>query len=262
MEKFNTDFNYFWDLIEKNKNFAFARYGDGEVMLMKGISISELTQAFQIDRWQAPNKLTKMGKELLETLNHIEDDYFYAIPSKTDNIEASSYLKNNIAQKENNLTLANLWVNANYHNMKQKLNNLKRDVILVCNHRANKENFPFKVTDITPFPDDCVNFWESNGNIFIKELINRYKDFNDKLFLISCGPVSEIIIHNLYLANRNNTYIDVGSSIDEFVHQKITRPYMDPRSAYHNMISSFEVQEKLGLLSLKKWVSSFFRKFL
>lgn len=239
MVKFNTDFDFFWDLITKGINFTFTRYADGEVMLMKGIQVNEATQAFSIDKWKAPTGLTKVGNELLSTLNHTEDNYYYAISSKTDNMSDYEFLKTNIKQDVSKLTFVNLWINANYLNMKRKLCSNNREVILICNEEAKIDNFPFNVIDIAPFPNDCINFWEVNGDEYIKKLIEKYSTLSNQLFYISCGPISEIIIHKLYEANPNNTYIDVGSSIDEFVHGRVTRPYMNPTSIYSKMISSF-----------------------
>lgn len=239
MEKFNSDFNYFWSLIENNTNFTFARYADGEVMLMKGEAVSDGTQASSIDKWKAPNELTKVGQQLLKTLNHVEDNYFYAISSTTDNINDYTFLKNNIKQKEDKLTFVNLWINANYNLMVKNLCSNKREVILICNKDAKKENFPFNVIDITPFPNDCINFWEENDKSFIDEITKKYSSLNNQLFFISCGPISEIIIDVLYKVNPNNTYVDVGSSIDEFVHGYKTRPYMDSNSYYSKLISKF-----------------------
>lgn len=236
--KFNLDFEFFWDLIDKNINFTFARYADGEVMLMNGQPVINGTQASDIDKWQAPNKLTKVGKQLLNTLKHSEDNYYYAISSISDNISDYTFLKDKI-KKNKNLTFVNLWINNNYKSMLKRLCSNKRDVILICNKNAKKENFPFNVIDITPFPDDCINFWEDNDETFIEEITKKYSLMNNQLFFISCGPVSEIIIDALYKKNPNNTYIDVGSSVDEFVHGYKTRPYMDPKSIYYNMISKF-----------------------
>jgi len=239
MEKFNSDFDYFWGLINNNVNFTFARYADGEIMLMKGQQVSDETQASSVDKWKAPNTLTKVGKQLLKTLNHIEDNYYYAISSTNDNINDYTFLKNNIKQKEDKLTFVNLWINANYGSMLKNLSSNKREVILICNKDAKKENFPFNVIDITPFPNDCINFWEENDKSFIDEIIKKYSDLNNQLFFISCGPISEIIIDALYNINPNNTYVDVGSSIDEFVHGYKTRPYMDSNSHYSKLISKF-----------------------
>lgn len=239
MDKFNSDFEYFWNLIDNNINFTFARYADGEVMLMKGLNVSENTQAYQIDKWNAPNQLTKVGRQLLATLNHTEENYYYAISAPSDSISDYDFLKGNITQSTEKITFVNLWINGNYKKMIEKINNLKRDVVLICNDEAKIENFPFKVIDFIPFPNDCINFWETNGNDFIKTIIDKAQNNENTLFLISCGPISELIIDSLYRANQNNTYVDVGSSIDEYVHGYKTRPYMNPHSHYSNMISNF-----------------------
>jgi hypothetical protein len=236
---FKSDFFYFWDKIENNENFVFSRYADGEVLLMNGQSVGYNTQAFSSDKWYALEGLSKVGKQLLKTLNHNEDNYYYAISSKSDNINDYNYLINNIKQDSLKITFVNLWINSNYHLMLDKLNNMKRDVILICNKNAKKENFPFNIIDVTEFPDDCINFWESNDSNFINSLIEKYSLLKNKLFFISCGPISEIIIHELYKNNPNNAYIDVGSSIDEFVHGYKTRPYMSPSSEYSKAISFF-----------------------
>ena len=239
MEKFNSDFDFFWNLINEGKNFTFTRYADGEVMLMQGNAVGSMTQASIVDKWSAPLGLTKVGKELLKSLNHTEDNYYYAISSVTDNLSDYNFLKENIKQTEDKLTFVNLWINSNYQKTIEQYKMLKRPVHLICNYKARKEHFPFHVASITPFPNDCIKFWEENGEYFITELLENNKDKNNELFFISCGPVSEIIIDKLYTANPNNTYIDVGSSIDEFVHGYKTRPYMDKNSIYSQMISSF-----------------------
>lgn len=238
MEKFNSDFEYFWDLIESGDNFTFARYADGEVMLMNGQAVTSGTQAFNVDKWSAPNQSTRVGRELLDTLNHTESNYYYAISSRTDNINDYNFLKSRIAQSEDKLTFVNLWINANYDKTMAKYNDLKRPVNLICNHKAKVENFPFEVSAILPFPDDCINFWEHDKD-FLPRLLNFIDGKENELFFISCGPVSEIIIHELYVKNPNNTYVDVGSSIDEFVHQRKTRPYMNQQTIYSKMISRF-----------------------
>ena len=55
---------------------------------------------------------------------------------------------------------------------------------------------------------------------------------NDILYVISAGPLAEIIISDLYKNNPNNCYIDFGSSIDQFIHNKKTRAYMDETTFY------------------------------
>jgi len=238
MKDFSQDFEYFTELLRSDKNFAYARYADGEVALMKGSSIGVGSQAFHIDRWEAPQGLTKVGRELLQTLEHVEDNYYYAISSKTDNTDDHEFLLNRI-KIPSNITFANLWINANYQKMKAFYSSFKKDSYLVCNQKAKKESFPFPVLEIFPFPDNCVHYWEEYGEDYVNQLSQYVREVHNKTFFISCGPVSEIIIHNLYLVNPNNQYVDVGSSIDEFVHEQKTRPYMNPNTVYANEVSYF-----------------------
>lgn len=238
MKDFNQDFEYFTELLKSDKNFAYARYADGEVALMKGRSIGVGSQAFHIDKWESPQGLTKVGKELLQTLQHTEYNYYYAISSQTDNADDHEFLLNRI-KIPSNITFANLWINANYEKMKAFYFNFKKEAYVICNQKAKKESFPFPVLEIFPFPDNCIHYWEEYGEDYINQLSQYVKEVYNKTFFISCGPVSEILIHRLYLINPNNQYIDVGSSIDEFVHGYKTRPYMDSNTTYANEVSYF-----------------------
>jgi hypothetical protein len=238
MKDFNQDFEFFTNLIKSNTNFAYARYADGEVGIMNGKQIGVGSQAYHIDKWQSPDALTKTGIELLETLNHNESNYYYAISAHSDNIEDYNFLSTKISNP-NNITFANLWINSNYQKMKYFYENLEKDIYLICNKNAKKENFPFNVIEVFPFPDNCVEFWDSLGEDYFKDLNEYISQVQNKTFFISCGPISEILIHRLFKNNPNNQYIDVGSSIDEYVHGYQTRPYMNPNSIYANEISYF-----------------------
>ena len=237
MSKFDNDFKYYTDLIKSNTNFAYARYADGEVQLMRGNSIGYQSQAYMVDKWNAPAEMTPIGLELLESLGHTEENYHYAISGKSDSVSDYEFLTQRIQNK--NLTFANLWINSNYQKMKEFYQTLEKEVYLICNHRAQPENFPFKVIEVFPFPDDCISYFTEFGEDYLLQLLDYTSRVQNKTFFVSAGPVSEILIHRMYIANPNNQYVDVGSSIDEFVHGRITRPYMNPTSVYANDKSSF-----------------------
>jgi hypothetical protein len=237
MSKFDTDFDYYTNLIKSDTNFAYARYADGEVQLMRGNPIGNNSQAFMVDKWSSPSGMTPIGEQLLESLNHSEENYHFAISGKSDSISDYEFLTEKIPN--DNLTFANLWINSNYQKMKQFYNSIEKDVYMICNHRAQPQNFPFNVKEIFPFPDDCISYFIDLGEDYITQLLDYVNQIENKLFLVSAGPVSEILIHRMYQSNPNNQYIDVGSSIDEFVHGKMTRPYMNPQSIYANDKSSF-----------------------
>ena len=56
------------------------------------------------------------------------------------------------------------------------------------------------------------------------------------LFLISAGPLSEVFIHKLYKSNPNNIYIDVGSSIDPYIKNRLSRPYMKNENMFNKNV--------------------------
>lgn len=237
MEQYFVDFNFFWNKINNFEKFSFARYADGEVCLMKGESVSQSSQAFIEDKWCAPIAMTTLGRHLHEACKHEEDNYYYAISALSDSQKDYLYLKDNIKSK--NITFANLWINANYLKSIENFKNLKRSAHVICNSNGKTENFPFKVDKIFSFPDDCVNFWENNHLSYIENLYENFNNKKDLLVFVSCGPVSAVIVHLLTSYNNQNTYIDVGSSIDEFVHRRITRQYMRPEHEHSRFISRF-----------------------
>ena len=235
--KFNDDFIFFTEKIKSGEPFAYARYADGEVALMKGVSVGVQSQAFQVDRWLAPDQLTKVGKGLLESITHTEDNYYYAISAHSDNIGDYEFLKSHL--KTDKLTFANLWINANYQKMKEFYSTLDKSVYVICNHEARPERFPFKVNEIFPFPDNCILYWEEHGEDYITQLLDYTSQLSGETIFVSAGPVSEILIDTMYKANPNNQYIDVGSSLGEYIHGYKTRPYMDENSQYSKEISFF-----------------------
>lgn len=236
-DKFFEDFEFFTNLIRSNKNFAYARYADGEVALIQGRPVDTNSQAFVVDRWKSDGNASVVGQQLLESLSHIEDNYYYAISAPSDNVRDYSFLKGHI--KTDNITFANLWINANYQKMRRFYETFTKPAYVLCNHRANKKTFPFTVLEHFPFPDNCVEYWLQHGDDYILQLLDYTTNVQDQTFFVSCGPISEILIHRMYMANPNNQYIDVGSSMDEFVHGAKTRPYMNPASPYSREVSTF-----------------------
>jgi hypothetical protein len=49
----------------------------------------------------------------------------------------------------------------------------------------------------------------------------KEKNYKDKLVLFSCGPLGNILAHQLWKENKNNTYIDVGSTIDKWLNNDV-----------------------------------------
>ena len=227
MEKIFLDkeFDKFWSKIENNENFALLRYGDGERAIMEGRVVKAQ------EGWISTSYISSLGKALLSTLDITNDNFYYGISCPCCDSEAYYWYLSRIQSK--NITFANLWVNANWQKFYKKFSVLKRDTILIANYRAKNHKIGnLNILKHYEVSDDCIAFWENKAVDFIQTIKDETKDKQNLLFAVAAGPLSEPIIAELYKANPNNCYIDFGSSIDPFIHERSTRPYMDEKTQY------------------------------
>ena len=242
VKNFIEDFYKFKTKILNKENFAYTRYADGEVKLMNGIGVGFNTQAYQADKWSCDNKMYRLGKDLLLTLNHEESNYYYAISSPNQSLFDFEFLMSHIKQPFKNITFSDLWINGNYSKFKEFMFELKEPIVLIASHDGeHRLKDPLLVQKYYAISDDCVNHYEVNHEKIKQDMKQMATQYYNTLFFISAGPLSEILIHELYTNNPNNRYIDVGSAIDEIVHGKKTRPYMVENSIYSKEIVSWTI---------------------
>lgn len=230
---FKSHFTFFINKIKNNENFTFARYADGEKLILENSVVSNDTQAFKVDKWSF-NKNQLFFEDLLSTCHHKEENYYHAISCKCCDPNGLIFYRKLF--NNHNITFSNLFINGNYDDFIKFVNNLNREVVLIANKNCLFAEYPFNVLEKFPIENDCVNWYEKNKDNILKEIklvSNRYKN---TLFFISAGPLSEILIHNLYINNPDNCYVDVGSSLDRYTHKKITRPYQLDGNRYKNKI--------------------------
>jgi hypothetical protein len=242
-QDFVKDFDYLIDRIfVKKQHTIFSRYADGELALMLGREIGTFTQAYQIDKWKSPGIKTELGKELEDTLKNNSKDKFYAISCGCCDASGRDILLQKLKDNNidiGNITFSNLWINGNYKRVKKIIENIKEDVILIANKEGLNKIYPFEVSQYLPIEDDCVNFWNDSKEELVKNLENM--SAKPKLYLISAGPLSEVIIELLVKmdVNKLGRYIDIGSALDEFTKGYKTRPYMDENQIYYNQVCNF-----------------------
>jgi hypothetical protein len=230
--RFKFDFERITDLIKKKEQFAFARYADGEYLLLNGISVGKQTQAYQKDKWFSSGNNPVFRQALIESTYHAEPNYFYAISCRCCDPEGHKYYINNLQQSKEYITYSNLFINANYKQFKNFIKSLDEDVVLLAHKNSLKAEYPFNVLEICPAEEDCVNWYEKNYMQINQEVEALARKYNDKLFLVAIGPLSEIIIDRMYKVNAKNRYVDVGSALDEWTHSCLTRAYQDENSYY------------------------------
>ena len=219
------EFDKFWAKIENNENFAFIRNGDGERIIMMGMPV--VAQ----EGWQSPNYITKLGKDLFQSLMIQDKNVYVGISCPCCDSAAYYWYSSRIPSK--NLTFANLWVNINYPKFKEKFPTLKRDAILIANYRAKGHKIGnLNIIQHYEIDDDCISFWENQAPVMLDRIKKEYGDKNGLLYVVSAGPMSGPIIAELYKNNPNNCYVDFGSAIDIYYREKVSRPYMIKGNVY------------------------------
>lgn len=227
-QDFKLDFTEMCDLIQGDKPFAFMRFADGEIGVMKGRSI------IGSDSWTSPNYTTKLGEDLLSAISRTDDRIYYGISCGCCDVEGRDYLLSLIENDIKNVTYSNLFVNGNYEAFLTFLKSLNTDVYVVANESAGFYNFPLEIAGFIPIPNDCVNYWEQSKKEIKVVLEQSLAEVKDKLFLVSAGPMSEAVIDYLWSINPYNKYVDVGSAIAEFIHGHPIRDFAYKQSPYHN----------------------------
>jgi len=211
--------------------FVMYRFGDGELMLADGVAVGPNTQASRVDLWEAPNQLTALGWDLRTVLATQEHWAHFGIPCPCCNMNGFERLRREIRHAP--VFPANLFINANYPRFRHFLQELgDLPVALVMNKRGSTGRMPFPVAQCMRVPDNCVLYYEHNRLELLAQARDFSRSLNRTLVLVSAGPLSEALIFVMWNTNPNNTYVDVGSALDELSYGQKTRAYMIEGNAY------------------------------
>lgn len=236
---FHEEINKYISLILSGTPFCLYRYGDGEASLSQGLPIDTNSQAYKLDKWTAPNKLTKLGLDIREPLKNEIKPFHFGIPCSCCNPIVRDYYLSKLNNK-NNITYANLWINSNHSKFINFIKSYKKSYAIITNHNSNIRNLPNFPSDVLFVPDDCVNYWEQNRIPALAVIRNFSKTISNKLVLIAAGPLSEYIIFVMWNTNPTNQYIDIGSALDIYLKkEKNSRPYENSTSPYHQLKCHF-----------------------
>jgi GT2 family glycosyltransferase len=223
IKKYNHCIDYFLNKILKKHNFTLLRYADGEYYVLENIQLTN------IDNWTF-KKGSILCKHLNESLSLINTNVYYGISGPSDSQETCNYYYSKIIN-QHNITYANVLVNQNFEKWVQFLKSYNENCVLISSSIPNNNKIGaltvIETILIDPF---LVNSWDAEWQTYFTMMNLLGKKYKDTLFLISAGPLSEVFIHRLYISNPNNIYIDVGSSIDMFTKNRITREYQCNRS--------------------------------
>ncbi|MBU3930243.1 hypothetical protein KJ577_06130 [bacterium] len=220
---------FFLDKLRKGEHFAFSRWGDGEMAILKGDAIDILKKEhgeFKYDPCDESDEFYRT--KMTEAFTFKSANYFVGIGCPCCvGPDAFEWMKQSSRQDEAHLAWANLFVNANYEYFQKNFINgvfAERKVVLVCNDKAVPEKLPFISEKIFRV---SRNSWKEDYALIDK--IGRWIEENKikgRVFLFCAGPLSNMLVHQLYSKNPENTYIDAGSVLDPFMGLGATRDYL------------------------------------
>ena len=207
MKDFNLEIQKFYAKLDSGVNFSVARYGDGEMIALRGDTI-----ASGVGEWNTngTDPRYEIARRLLyESLTFKDPNYYVGVVCPC--CQGQHNFMNMVrvsGQQDENLTYANLFVNSNYKYFLEKfIPTFKdRDVVLVANKVSKIQNLPFNVSE---FHGIEYNGWIENLSL-VEEL---QRQDSGKLYLLACGPLGKILSYKLWQNNKNNTYLDIGSCL-------------------------------------------------
>jgi len=225
MKEFKKDFEKFELKLKNNEPFALSRNNDGEMIILFNQYINN--GEFIYDPNDGQYELFR--KKMIESSQHRGDNYYVGIACRCCvGDETHEKIKNFVNQDEEHLTWGNIFVNSNYSLYKERMIPLfsNYDIVLVVNENAIISNLPF-FSKIKKTFKIGKNAAINNYNIVseMKSYINN-NDIKNTLFLFCAGPFSNVLIYECYKESPNNTYLDIGSTLDNIMCLGTTRGYL------------------------------------
>lgn len=233
-------FDHYTKMIEDGKPFTFVRWGDGEIAVALGHPVGEQSLVNQNKEWVfKQGGPTKLGEALRESLKLQGPDNHYGIPCRCCAAQwEHEVMVNSVV--ESPLAPNTVFGNAAYFWFQDWIKTLDKKgvkVSLVVNELAenNLDKYPFHVQNVRFVPGDCINQFEQNDQELISGVKHFAEQFNGHFVMVAAGPMSEVFITEMWKANPNNIYFDVGSSLDNFTKAGVlthSRPHHDPNNQY------------------------------
>ena len=230
MKDYTKAFNTILNKLKNKENFAFTRFSDGELFIMQNKKLVLADKFYQTGDIIGSNIYTKEEQKefipekhqsyralLLKCFKHNQEGYFKGICTPTD----SHVGKDNFAWmvKEHgapgdNLTFANLLINANYKRFVEELIPLfkRREVIYVVNELADTNRLPFEISKEFRVGSNCmIDSYDTIEKV--KTYISK-NSIKDAIVLCSAASLSNFIIYECFKEDNQNTFLDIGSCLN------------------------------------------------
>ena len=240
--KFKEDFFRLLTLLKKNENFAFARFSDGEILVMQNKELildSTFVQAgdtrhnfgYSEDDHKHfnPEEDGAFREKLLEAYKFKKKNYFVGGVCKNCNCASAEYvgwMRAEYGSIDSHYVSPNLLVNSNYPLfMGHFLKELKtKSIVVVCSKRADLNDTGLDIKKDFRVGNNCI----INDHHLIEEIKEWIKDNDIKnhVFLFAASSLSEVLIYELFKECDENTYIDIGTTLHKQFGLSLERDYL------------------------------------
>jgi len=240
MKNFIEHFYLLNNKLKNGENFAFLRFSDGEMHLLMDRGLKIGNSWYEIDGVRKSGNYHPINNKNLDIVNH---KFFYDALKNSFKFHCKNYfvgiscrccvgVENYNWQvvfrggDDEHLTWSNLLINGNYKKFTNEMLPIfkEKKIVFICNENAKLNSLPFDVVKDFRVGNNCmVNDFNISDEIiqWIKE--NNIKNY---LFLFSASSLSEVLIHKLFIIEKENTYIDVGTMLNLYFGIDIHRGYL------------------------------------
>ena len=241
---FTEEFNKFLGKLQRGENFALSRFSDGELFILKNEKVVLAENYFitgdrlgggkypaEEQKAFIPEHHSFYQQKLVESLKFNKQGYYKGICTKSDVSEEDFKWQLDLHGSNDleHLTFANVLINNNYKRFVNEVVPLfsKRDVIYVVNEAADLSGLPFEVKKDFRIGSNCMI-----DNYDTVDKVKNYileNNVTDHIILCSAASLSNYIIHQCYELSENNTYLDIGSTLNPYLSLegwKYTRGYL------------------------------------
>jgi hypothetical protein len=227
--------------LEHGEPFAFTKFADGERLLLDRVK-HDLRKPFE--EWSSGEETPFVGR-LRESLTANIPGYHIGISCACcgdssgykHGVSDQQFYLDQITMPLERVTFANVFVNGNAQRWQEWLDGKVR--LMVSSSDSSHERF--KV------PKNAVNTdWDIDG------LVSRLIELGDGPSLrapifVAAGPAGNIIVHEYWKRGpRNRTIVDVGSTLDPWIHGAATRGYHHPDHPNRKKVCVWSLDKNLS----------------
>ena len=234
MKSYKKEFDKLLNLVKSETPFAFSRFSDGEVTVLRNKTVVLAEDHFIQGDIHGSNKIyansympeeqksfipeenKKQHCKLIDAFLFKKENYIKGKPGKNslDCGESWKFCTELYGTEDwENLSFSNVMINGNYSRFINEMLPLftQRDIVLVANENSKLDKLPFDVKKFFSIGTNCmVNDFDLPEKIseWIKE-----NNISNHLFLFSAASLSNFLCYDLFKNHDNNQYMDIGSSL-------------------------------------------------